>query len=244
MSLCLSLSLPLSLSLLCFCLCVKKKLNNKEPVNLRGVRKEKKNQTNRHCSKFIPFAKYLSRGRIVGRDVGFGSHGNRIDCQKKAPPHHHPHTHTSRIEKEKTKAIAVLERSLSSTVGHYSLAPHICFLLCWQDIDLVPTDIAAGLMLVEQQQKCREENLSTIVIENMPTCQSGPSAEAVAVLPVNEGGDEGPVTVMIGGDLTQSWMTVPMMTHYMMFALGSYGWPFYMYTHLFTGLCRLCAACR
>lgn len=108
----------------------------------------------------------------------------------------------------------------------------------------MPTDIAAGLMLVEQQQKCREENLSTIVIENMPTCQSGPSAEAVAVLPVNEGGDEGPVTVMIGGDLTQSWMTVPMMTHYMMFALGSYGWPFYMYTHLFTGLCRLCAACR
>ena len=109
----------------------------------------------------------------------------------------------------------------------------------------MPTDIAAGLMLVEMQQKCREENLSAIVIDNMPTLQSAPGTPAVAILPVSEDGDGVPPTVMTGGGLAQqNWMTVPMMTHYMKFALGSYGWPFFMYTNLFTGLCRLTASCR
>lgn len=108
----------------------------------------------------------------------------------------------------------------------------------------MPTDIAAGLMLVEQQQKCMEENLSAIIVSSTPSSQSATTAAAVAVLPVSDVGGDRPVTVMVGGDLAQNWMTVPMMAHYMKFALGSYGWPFYMYANLFTGLCRLCAACR
>ena len=111
----------------------------------------------------------------------------------------------------------------------------------------MPTDIAAGLMLVEQQQKCMEENLSAIIISSTPSSQSATTsaeAAAAAVLPVGDVGGDRPATVMVGGDMAQNWMTVPMMAHYMKFALGSYGWPFYMYANLFTGLCRLCAACR
>ncbi|XP_070186231.1 diacylglycerol lipase-beta-like isoform X2 [Littorina saxatilis] len=108
----------------------------------------------------------------------------------------------------------------------------------FKGVDLVPTDIAAGLMLVAQQQEHIEADLSAIIINPPQSNQSGSAALA------NDSRGEGSRSVMInGGVMQESWMTIPMMTHYMKFALGSYGWPFYMYSNLFTGLCRLCASC-
>ncbi|WAR11568.1 DGLB-like protein [Mya arenaria] len=41
------------------------------------------------------------------------------------------------------------------------------------------------------------------------------------------------------------WMTLDLMSHYLRFAIGSYGWPFYLtLTNRLCGLCGLCSACR
>ncbi|XP_076442835.1 diacylglycerol lipase-beta-like isoform X2 [Babylonia areolata] len=113
----------------------------------------------------------------------------------------------------------------------------------FKDIDLVPTDIAAGLMLVEEEQKGIEGNLSAIVIDSVPSSQAGPATLAADDISGSWNGGEGPSSLMTGSQTPKAWMTIPMMEHYMKFALGSYGWPFYMYSNFFTGLCRLCAAC-
>ncbi|KAL8597649.1 hypothetical protein ACOMHN_031584 [Nucella lapillus] len=114
----------------------------------------------------------------------------------------------------------------------------------FKDIDLVPSDVAAGLMLVEEQQKGIEGDLSAIVIDSVPSSQSGPATLAAAVISDARNTAEGSSAIMTGEHTPKAWMTIPMMEHYMKFALGSYGWPFYMYSNFFTGLCRLCASCR
>ena len=42
----------------------------------------------------------------------------------------------------------------------------------------------------------------------------------------------------------KDWMNTKLMAHYMKYALGSYGWPFFMYANLCTGLCKLCSKCQ
>lgn len=41
-----------------------------------------------------------------------------------------------------------------------------------------------------------------------------------------------------------TWMTVHNATHYMKYAMGSYGWPLYVYMNPLTGCCQLCHGCR
>ncbi|KAK7506291.1 hypothetical protein BaRGS_00002403, partial [Batillaria attramentaria] len=105
----------------------------------------------------------------------------------------------------------------------------------FKDIDLVPTDIAAGLMLVEQEQKLVTGDLSAVIVDAVPAGHADTTHAEAGVADVLP-------SVMTGGD--RICMTVPQMAHYMNFALGSYGWPFFMYTHFTTGLFQLCAACR
>ena len=46
-------------------------------------------------------------------------------------------------------------------------------------------------------------------------------------------------------ELPKDWMTLDRMSHYLKFALGSYGWPFYVtLTNPVFGACSLCSACR
>ena len=42
----------------------------------------------------------------------------------------------------------------------------------------------------------------------------------------------------------RDWMNIPLAAHYMKFAMASYGWPLFMFTHLFCGMCKLCQTCR
>ncbi|GFN98243.1 Sn1-specific diacylglycerol lipase beta [Plakobranchus ocellatus] len=101
----------------------------------------------------------------------------------------------------------------------------------FQDLDLVPTDIAAGLMLVLQQQQEAEVSLSEVRIVN-----SGPSGSRTAVDLISAGSEQQPTPKI--------WMTIPNLAYYMRYAMGSYGWPLYVYSNLCTGLCRLCCKCK
>ncbi|XP_059158872.1 diacylglycerol lipase-beta-like isoform X2 [Physella acuta] len=90
----------------------------------------------------------------------------------------------------------------------------------FHELDLVPTDLAAGIMLVYEKQANMDSQLYSVSTSPNPPL----------------------------GDYSQcqpkSWMTIFNMSHYMKFAMGSYGWPFYLYQNILTGACRLCSSYR
>ncbi|ESO88978.1 hypothetical protein LOTGIDRAFT_106374 [Lottia gigantea] len=93
------------------------------------------------------------------------------------------------------------------------------------DVDLVPTDIAAGLILIQKiQMKAENHDHPNGITTTTPPATA-------STIPTR-----------------QPWMTIKLMAHYMNFASASYGWPLFMYTNLGTGLCRLlhksrCCSC-
>ncbi|XP_052059315.1 diacylglycerol lipase-beta-like [Mytilus californianus] len=102
----------------------------------------------------------------------------------------------------------------------------------FKDVDLVPTDIAAGLILVHKDQEKQISDLPSISYDTFTNGaasrsngQASTSTEECNVKP-------------------KPWMTTKMMFHYMRYASASYGWPFYIFTNLCTGMCRLCKHMR
>ncbi|XP_004440971.1 PREDICTED: sn1-specific diacylglycerol lipase beta [Ceratotherium simum simum] len=90
------------------------------------------------------------------------------------------------------------------------------FSTCFSDTDLVPSDIAAGLTLLHQQQdNIRNNQEPDEVISHPPE----PSQEA---------------------DLDAELENCH---HYMQFAAAAYGWPLYIYRNQFTGLCKIGGDC-
>lgn len=86
----------------------------------------------------------------------------------------------------------------------------------FSDTDLVPSDIAAGLTLLHQQQdNIRNGQEPDEVISHSP----GPPQEA---------------------DLDAELANCH---HYMQFAAAAYGWPLYIYRNPFTGLCKIGGDC-
>ncbi|XP_053327193.1 diacylglycerol lipase-beta [Spea bombifrons] len=83
----------------------------------------------------------------------------------------------------------------------------------FSDTDLVPSDIAAGLTLLHQEQ-------DKVELSRDPD-------EVVCSSPPHSGGEELEV------ELEKA-------AHYMKFAVAAYGWPFYIYGNPITGLCKLC----
>ncbi|KAM8961006.1 diacylglycerol lipase-beta isoform 2-T2 [Pelodytes ibericus] len=86
----------------------------------------------------------------------------------------------------------------------------------FSDTDLVPSDIAAGLTLLHQEQ-------DKVELSRDPE-------EVVCSSPPHSGAEELEV------ELEKA-------AHYMQFAAAAYGWPLYLYSNLFTGLCKLCGEC-
>ncbi|XP_031289154.2 diacylglycerol lipase-beta isoform X1 [Camelus dromedarius] len=86
----------------------------------------------------------------------------------------------------------------------------------FSDTDLVPSDIAAGLALLHQQQDNIRNNQGPDQVISHPP---GPSQEA---------------------DLDAELENCH---HYMQFAAAAYGWPLYVYRNPFTGLCRVGGDC-
>nr|XP_032833531.1 sn1-specific diacylglycerol lipase beta isoform X2 [Petromyzon marinus] len=88
------------------------------------------------------------------------------------------------------------------------------------DTDLVGSDVAAGLTLLHRKQKRDDHERQ----HNVQTRTPSPSTETAA--PVAELAEE-----------------LSLAAHYMRFAAASYGWPLFVYSHPFSGLCHLCPAC-
>ncbi|XP_062035932.1 diacylglycerol lipase-beta isoform X1 [Lepus europaeus] len=86
----------------------------------------------------------------------------------------------------------------------------------FSDTDLVPSDIAAGLALLHQQQDNISNNLEP---DDVASRSPEPSQEA---------------------DLDEELENCH---HYMQFAAAAYGWPLYIYRNPFTGLCKIGGDC-
>ncbi|NWY31566.1 DGLB lipase, partial [Pheucticus melanocephalus] len=86
-----------------------------------------------------------------------------------------------------------------------------------QDTDLVPSDIAAGLILLHQEQ------------DKMESCPKEPE-EVLCHSPSS----------LVTDDLD---VELENAAHYMLFAAAAYGWPYYVYTNPYTALCKLNGDC-
>lgn len=119
--------------------------------------------------------------------------------------------------------------------------------MCLQDVDVVPTDIAVGLLLVHQYQKVQGVKYTYSRLPQTNTNQSNSLNEVVPTLvEVSScGGETAPSVDFSNKPLkVKDWMTVDNACHYMEFALGTYTWPVYVYMDLFCGVCRLCKHCQ
>uniref|UniRef100_A0A8V0ZG82 Diacylglycerol lipase-beta n=1 Tax=Gallus gallus TaxID=9031 RepID=A0A8V0ZG82_CHICK len=87
----------------------------------------------------------------------------------------------------------------------------------FSDTDLVPSDIAAGLILLHQEQ------------DKMESCPKEPE-EVLCHSPSS----------LVADDLD---IELENAAHYMLFAAAAYGWPYYIYTNPFTALCKLNGDC-
>uniref|UniRef100_A0A669QFJ8 Diacylglycerol lipase-beta n=1 Tax=Phasianus colchicus TaxID=9054 RepID=A0A669QFJ8_PHACC len=87
----------------------------------------------------------------------------------------------------------------------------------FSDTDLVPSDIAAGLILLHQEQ------------DKMESCPKEPE-EVLCHSPSS----------LVADDLD---IELENAAHYMLFAAAAYGWPYYIYTNPLTALCKLNSDC-
>ncbi|NXK64140.1 DGLB lipase, partial [Sylvietta virens] len=87
----------------------------------------------------------------------------------------------------------------------------------FSDTDLVPSDIAAGLILLHQEQ------------DKMENCPKEPE-EVLCHSPSS----------LMTDDLD---VELENAAHYMLFAAAAYGWPYYVYTNPYTALCKISGDC-
>ena len=105
------------------------------------------------------------------------------------------------------------------------------------DIDLVPSDLAAGLIILHLKSQAES---NTKEVERIKDLSTSPSSAIVASEPSSSSPsnimEELERTVEIPTDV---WNSMDYIAHFMKFALGSYGWPWYVLAHMKTGICRL-----
>lgn len=127
-------------------------------------------------------------------------------------------------------------------------------ILILQGLDVVVTDVAAGLVLIQLEQKrtpvqYRLEPL-TYASAVAPTSnapirgEDGSYTNVIDVEPPEEAPRVNPLAPGLSYPSPSDWMNIPLAAHYMKFASASYGWPLFMYSNLCCGLCKLCGTCR
>uniref|UniRef100_A0A6B2EG71 Diacylglycerol lipase-alpha n=1 Tax=Phlebotomus kandelakii TaxID=1109342 RepID=A0A6B2EG71_9DIPT len=98
----------------------------------------------------------------------------------------------------------------------------------FRDLDVVPSDVVAGLVLLRKFQKLEREAVVRQRKNGTYEFLSGaPITEKTQFLALNDSRDY---------DFFQT------VIHYMYFAQSAYGWPIYVMTHSATGLCQLCSS--
>ncbi|XP_029633250.1 diacylglycerol lipase-beta [Octopus sinensis] len=131
------------------------------------------------------------------------------------------------------------------------------FATIFQDLDLVPTDIAAGLLLLQRRQTQRKhlvvsrpsqpsksrKSREAVNRETGRILVSGEGSESSESSPthassINDGGC--PESMSSSTVLPKGWMHLGAIKYYMKFAMAMYGWPLYLFINTCTGGLRLC----
>ncbi|KAB0396157.1 hypothetical protein E2I00_013070, partial [Balaenoptera physalus] len=158
--------------------------------------------------------------------IVFDPLGGKMAPYPPAGPHHlDSHESSQLLNGLKTAATSVWEtriKFLCCCIGKddrtrvaFSSTAEL-FSTYFSDTDLVPSDIAAGLALLHQQQdNIRNNQEPDQVVSHSP--ESSQEADLDAELENCH--------------------------HYMQFAAAAYGWPLYIYRNPFTGLCRIGGDC-
>lgn len=124
----------------------------------------------------------------------------------------------------------------------------------FHDTDLVPSDVAAGLIIANLKEKRRRREKRRSMKQSANSCKSlgsltnGSHPPATFTPIVELPPSPCPIDSNPLASDVSAWMTPQMAHHFCKFALGCYSWPWYMATHLCTGICRLsgqlaCCAC-
>ncbi|KAK3601848.1 hypothetical protein CHS0354_041771 [Potamilus streckersoni] len=193
----------------------------------------------------------------------------------------HSRKHAYSLESDDREQAIIGAKTAASKIWEYRFRVLCCCVCCdeqstdafsgiskifsdfFKGVDLVPTDIAAGLILVYREQERKNNRLSIVTIDHdspparsqssytfsQPTLQSSAAADMEISSSYSANGlviSPGPS--LLGGqtqtDIPKPWMTIRNMTHYMKYAMASYGWPLYIFSHLATGACHLWSQCR
>ncbi|XP_069685580.1 diacylglycerol lipase-alpha isoform X2 [Periplaneta americana] len=100
----------------------------------------------------------------------------------------------------------------------------------FRDLDVVPSDVVAGLVLLRKFQKIERE---AIVKQRKNDTYEYLSGVAVTSQ-----------TQFLALNDPEHFEHFQSVIHYMHFALGAYGWPMFLMTHSGTGVCQLCTRLR
>ncbi|XP_041976956.1 diacylglycerol lipase-beta isoform X1 [Aricia agestis] len=100
----------------------------------------------------------------------------------------------------------------------------------FRSTDLVPSDVVAGCVLLRVRQKRETREMRRIQMLN--------DEEPIYTTDLNKVFSE-----------TPPWMNLDDALHYLRLSIAAYGWPYVLYRHCFTGVCKLakhltCCCCR
>lgn len=117
----------------------------------------------------------------------------------------------------------------------------------FDEVDLVPSDIAAGLVILHLKNQLEAESaLREVVVpkesnDDLTADISSPNHR-------NWNASQSPIRSQPQQTLTlelsvvvpnDPWNTPQIITHFMKYALGCYGWPWFLVANRNTGLCQL-----
>ncbi len=111
--------------------------------------------------------------------------------------------------------------------------------LLFEDINLVPSDLAAGLIILNLKGQAEAEGrtLQGLTVEiNNGESERYPITNEINYKQTLQFGMSVASSVSVHNDPCNSPQRI---SHFMKYALGSYGWPWFLVAHMKTGLCRL-----
>ncbi|XP_043915436.1 diacylglycerol lipase-alpha isoform X1 [Protopterus annectens] len=126
------------------------------------------------------------------------------------------------------KVFLCCTRTKDSQSDAYSEIAYL-FAEFFRDLDIVPSDIIAGLVLLRQRQRAKRNAVLDEANNDILAFLSG--------MPVTRS------TMYLDLKNTQEMMKYKEVCYYMLFALAAYGWPMYLMRKPACGLCRLVSSC-
>ncbi|NWU37128.1 DGLA lipase, partial [Hylia prasina] len=136
------------------------------------------------------------------------------------------------------KVFLCCTRTKDSQSDAYSEIAYL-FAEFFRDLDIVPSDIIAGLVLLRQRQRAKRNAVLDEV--GKPGNLSFPAAPGFPGKQLS--GSAGLVAGLESRVFQQEMQRYREVCYYMLFALAAYGWPIYLMRKPTCGLCRLARSC-